>query len=98
MWIAGISTDTYGQSARAELLADEVKLDLALTSEKPTCLAIVSLDEAGGARYEFKIEGTATFDFDLNWLPDPAKWFGQEALTGYQVFEVNRQEEMAWEI
>ena len=29
---------------------------------------------------------------------DSAKWFDQEALTGYQVFEVNRQEETAWEI
>jgi fructokinase len=41
-FIDGISTDEYGQSARAELLADEVKLDLALTSDKPTCLAIVT--------------------------------------------------------
>jgi thiamine biosynthesis lipoprotein len=29
---------------------------------------------------------------------DSAKWFGQEALTGYQVFAVNRHEETAWEI
>lgn len=71
-FIDGISTDAYGQSARAELLADEVKLDLALTSGKPTCLAIVSLGENGGATYEFKIAGTATFDFDLKWLPDPS--------------------------
>jgi len=71
-FIDGISTDTYGQSARAELLADGVKLDLALTSEKPTCLAIVSLNENGGATYEFKTDGTATFNFDLNWLPDPS--------------------------
>ena len=61
-FIDGISTDAYGQSARAELLADEVKLDLALTSDKPTCLAIVSLGADGGATYEFKIDGTATFD------------------------------------
>jgi fructokinase len=71
-FIDGISTDAYGQSARAELLADGVKLDLALTSDKPTCLAIVSLNENGGATYEFKTDGTATFDFDLNWLPDPS--------------------------
>jgi fructokinase len=71
-FIDGISTDDYGQSARAELLADEVKLDLALTSDKPTCLAIVSLGADGGATYEFKIDGTATFDFDLKWLPDPS--------------------------
>ena len=71
-FIDGISTDAYGVSARAELLADEVKLDLALISDKPTCLAIVSLGADGGATYEFKINGTATFDFDLKWLPDPS--------------------------
>lgn len=73
-FIDGISSDNYGQSARKELLDDEVKLDLALASEKPTCLAIVSLNENGGASYVFEIEGTATFDFDLKWLPDPSRY------------------------
>ncbi len=73
-FIDGISTDEYGVAARKELLDDEVKLDLALTSDKPTCLAIVSLDANGGATYEFKIDGTATFDFNLNWLPDPSRY------------------------
>jgi fructokinase len=73
-FIDGISTDQYGVAARKELLDDEVKLDLALTSDKPTCLAIVSLDANGGASYEFKIDGTATFDFNLNWLPDPSRY------------------------
>ena len=71
-FIDGISTDDYGVKARAELLADDVKLDLALTSDKPTCLAIVTLAADRKASYEFKIDGTATFDFDLNWLPDPS--------------------------
>ena len=73
-FIAGISTDVDGVAARKELLEDEVKLDLALTSDKPTCLAIISLDSNGGASYEFKIAGTATFDFSLDWLPDPARY------------------------
>ncbi len=73
-FIDGISTDEYGVAARKELLDDEVKLDLALTSDKPTCLAIVSLDANGSASYEFKIDGTATFDFDLKWLPDPSRY------------------------
>lgn len=73
-FIDGISTDEYGVAARKELLDDEVKLDLGLTSDKPTCLAIVSLDANGGASYEFKIDGTATFDFNLNWLPDPSRY------------------------
>jgi fructokinase len=72
-FIDGISTDAYGQSARAELVRDGVNLDFALTSDKPTCTATVSLDASGGASYEFLIDGTATFDFSLDWLPDPAR-------------------------
>jgi len=73
-FIDGISTDKYGVAARKELLDDEVKLDLALTSDKPTCLATVTLDSYGGASYEFLIDGTATFDFSLDWLPDPSRY------------------------
>jgi len=73
-FIDGISTDADGVAARKELLEDAVKLDLALSSDKPTCLAIVSLDANGGASYEFKIAGTATFDFSLDWLPGPARY------------------------
>jgi fructokinase len=73
-FIDGISSDQYGVMSRKELLDDEVKLDLALKSDKPTCLAIVSLAENGGASYEFEIDGTATFDFSLDWLPDPSRY------------------------
>ena len=73
-FIDGISTDAYGQSARAELLRDGVNLDLALASDKPTCTATVTLDAAGGAAYEFLIDGTATFDFASSWLPDPYRY------------------------
>ena len=73
-FIDGISSDKYGQMSRQELLDDEVKLDLALNSDKPTCLAIVSLNENGGASYEFEIDGTATFDFSSSWLPDPSRY------------------------
>jgi fructokinase len=73
-FLDGISSDKYGQMSRQELLDDEVKLDLALNSDKPTCLAIVSLNENGGASYEFEIDGTATFDFSASWLPDPSRY------------------------
>ena len=73
-FIDGISNDAYGQSARAELLRDGVKLDQALASDKPTCTATVTLDAAGGASYEFLIDGTATFDFAPSWLPDPYRY------------------------
>jgi len=70
-FIDGLSTDKYGEQARAELLADGVKLDYTLTSSNPTCLATVTLDENGNASYDFLIDGTATFEFNDTWLPDP---------------------------
>ncbi len=71
-FIDGISTDAYGQQARAELLADGVNLDYSLSSDHPTCVATVSFDENRSASYQFLIDGTATFEFDESWLPDPA--------------------------
>jgi fructokinase len=70
-FIAGISSDQYGQMAKDELKTAGVKLDYVKYSDKPTCLAIVSLSESGSATYEFVIENTATFNFTHNWLPNP---------------------------
>jgi len=70
-FIDGISTDDYGQMAKDELVSAGVKLDYVKFSDKPTCLAIVSLSDSGSASYEFVIENTATFDFTLDWLPNP---------------------------
>ena len=70
-FIDGISTDNYGQLAKDELVHSGVKLDYVKYSDKPTCLAIVSLSYAGSASYEFVIENTATFDFTSDWLPNP---------------------------
>ena len=70
-FIDGISTDDYGQMAKEELVASGVKLDYVKYSDKPTCLAIVSLSDSGSAFYEFVIENTATFDFTPDWLPNP---------------------------
>ena len=72
-FIDGISNDIYGQMAVDELLADDVLLDYVKYSDKPTCLAIVSLSKTGGATYEFVIDDTATFDFNRDWLPDAAQ-------------------------
>jgi fructokinase len=69
-FIDGISTDKYGQMALSELQKDGVLLDFVKFSDKPTCLAIVSLNSKGGATYEFVIDDTATFDFSHSWLPD----------------------------
>ena len=70
-FIDGISNDAYGEKAKAELLYAGVNLKYANFTDKPTCTADVSLDAAGVASYEFAIEGSATFDFSHEWLPDP---------------------------
>jgi len=72
-FIDGISSDVYGISARKELEQDGVGLGLSLRSDKPTCTATITLDSAGAARYEFFIKGTATFDFNQEWLPDASR-------------------------
>ena len=70
-FIDGISTDDFGQMAKVELVSADVKLDYVKYSDKPTCLAMVSLSDSGSASYEFVIENTATFDFTSDWLPNP---------------------------
>ena len=70
-FIGGISGDEYGQMAKGELVSSGVKLDYVKYSDRPTCLAIVSLSDSGSASYEFVIENTATFDFTPDWLPNP---------------------------
>ena len=69
-FIDGISSDEYGQVAKGELISAGVKLDYVKYSDKPTCLAKVSLSDTGSASYEFVIENTATFDFTPDWLPN----------------------------
>jgi fructokinase len=70
-FIDGISSDQYGQMSKDELVSAGVKLDYVKYSDRPTCLAIVSLSDSGSATYEFVIKNTATFDFNSNWLPNP---------------------------
>jgi fructokinase len=70
-FIDGISSDEYGQMAKNELVASGTKLDYVKYSDKPTCLAKVSLNDSGSASYEFVIENTATFDFTPDWPPNP---------------------------
>jgi len=70
-FIDGISSDEYGKMVKSELATSGVKLDYIKYSDKPTCLAIISLSDLGSATYEFLIKNTATFDFTLDWLPNP---------------------------
>lgn len=71
-FIGGLSIDNHGLNARKKLERDGVNLGLSMISDLPTCTATVDLDSKGVARYEFLINGTATFDFNASWLPDPS--------------------------
>ncbi len=81
-FIDGISTDAYGVKARAELLADGVDLSLALTSDLPTAVAEVTFAVDGAASYDFKLDKTATFNFNSSWLPDPSRYKPQVLYIG----------------
>jgi fructokinase len=72
-FIGGLSRDEYGVRMRKEFVDDGVGLAFTPDFDQPTCLAIVSVDKNGGASYEFEIDGTATFAFDLANLPDAKK-------------------------
>ena len=68
-FVGGISTDGYGRMIETELRDSGVDLSLVVRRDLPTALAIASIDDNGLARYEFELEGSASFAFDQSWLP-----------------------------
>jgi fructokinase len=72
-FINGISTDAYGSDCRQYLENAGVLLDYVNYSSKPTCTATVTLDKEGSASYQFLIDDTSTFDYQLDQLPDAHK-------------------------
>jgi len=69
-FVSGLSKDRFGKQIATEFNNYGVELDLAVWSDLPTCLAVVSLDDQGRADYHFHIKDTATFDFDQTLLPE----------------------------
>jgi fructokinase len=68
-FIGGISSDGYGKAIERELLDSGVSLDLVHRSDLPTALAIATINDAGLASFEFKLESTVSFNFHSSWLP-----------------------------
>jgi len=68
-FIGGISSDSYGAAIERELLDSGVSLDFVHRSDLPTALAIATINEAGFASYEFKLDSTVSFNFHSSWLP-----------------------------
>ena len=68
-FVGGISSDDYGEVIEEELIASGVDLSLVYRGDQGTALAIATIDENGLAKYDFELEGTASFAFDMAWLP-----------------------------
>jgi fructokinase len=69
-FIGGISSDNYGTAIERDLSDSGVSLDLVHRSDRPTALAIATINAAGLASYDFKLESTVSFNFHSSWLPE----------------------------
>jgi fructokinase len=58
-FLGRLSTDAFGEQLRAQLRADGVRLDAAITTSAPTTLALAQIDVAGVASYRFYERGTS---------------------------------------
>ncbi|WP_433800116.1 carbohydrate kinase family protein [Actinomycetospora sp. CA-084318] len=54
-----LSTDAFGDALLGRLADSGVRTELIQRGDEPTTLAVVTVDEAGHARYSFHVEGTA---------------------------------------
>jgi fructokinase len=70
LFVGGISSDDYGRAVEKELLDSGVDLSLAYRGDLGTALAIATIDENGLAKYDFELEGTTSFAFSRDWLPE----------------------------
>lgn len=62
---ARIADDAFGRRVRAHLASNGVDLSYAARATEPTSLAIVSVGPDGGPEYDFRVAGTA----DWQWTP-----------------------------
>ncbi|MER6174347.1 carbohydrate kinase [Streptosporangium sp. NPDC001681] len=62
-FVARLSSGVLGQTLRAHAAANGVDLRWAVPASEPATLAIVSVDEAGQATYDFHVEGTADWQW-----------------------------------
>jgi fructokinase len=64
--LARIADDMLGRRVREHLTVNGVQLDHAVTATEQTSLAMVAVGPDGGASYDFRVTGTA----DWQWTPD----------------------------
>jgi len=58
-YLAGLSTDAFGERLLASLVAEGVDTSLVLRSDAPSTLSVISLDASGVPRYAFHGNGAA---------------------------------------
>lgn len=68
-FLGRVSTDEFGRQLTGHMDNAGVGLDLAVTSDQFTSLAVVSLDEQGKASYAFHFDQTANFNWQADELP-----------------------------
>lgn len=69
--LARLGAGRFGEILREHLTGSGVGLSYAVAADEPATLAVVSLDEAGRAGYDFYVEGTADWAWTDAELPDP---------------------------
>lgn len=68
-FLGRISNDGFGQLIRNHLSQHGVNLDLSISAEEQTSLAVATIDESGSASYSFYLNGTADWGWKLEELP-----------------------------
>ncbi|WP_410811705.1 carbohydrate kinase family protein [Micromonospora sp. 067-2] len=70
--LARLGTDEYGRQVAEHLSANGVDLGWAVRAEQPTSVAVATLDATGQASYEFRLAGTADWQWTPQELPELA--------------------------
>ncbi|MBK7820594.1 MAG: carbohydrate kinase [Tessaracoccus sp.] len=68
-FLGRLSSDSFGRQLRSHLEEAGVELDLAVATDDPTTMAVVSLDEDGKATYAFHFDGTTNFNWKADEFP-----------------------------
>lgn len=68
-FLGRLSNDAFGRQLRSHLEASGVQTDISVSTDDPTSVAVVSLDERGHASYTFHFEGTSNFNWKADEFP-----------------------------
>lgn len=69
-FLGRLSSDRFGHQLREHLEAAGVDLSLAVDTDDPTSVAVVSVDDRGHANYTFHFDGTSNFNWQTGEFPE----------------------------